>query len=165
MTHYTGEQAQFGPPLSISTIAEICRQDPDRERRRWAVYKNQIVGIGSPTSEFFSWRGFVIRSTGDYDIYKPMLLQSTGHLIELRAPGAYNDLVHCGALTEDVVATWHGFRSFQDEESAKLKLLPGMRDRDRVRTVSVDGIPWELHMIADSAARCIATASYLKECV
>lgn len=166
MTHYTGESEQFGPALAASVIYQICQQQPYQERRWWKVYHGEIVGEGTEGSEFFSWRGFVIQSTGDYEIYKPRLFQSSGYLIGLRSPTNYTDLVHYGALTDDVLATWHEHRRSYDTSMAQHyrgPTPPGLTKKRPVVTVPIDGIPWELHAISDATARCTAIEAYLTE--
>lgn len=167
MTHYVGETEQFGPALEISEIYQICRQRPYQERRWWKVYQGRIVDVGAPGSEFFSWRGFVIRSTGDYEIYKPQMLQSTNQLVGLRDPVKYIDLVHYGELTDEVLAGWHEHRCHADALQAQFlggPSPPGYpKKKAFVGGVSIDGIPWELHAISDVTARSVAIEAYLDE--
>lgn len=158
MTHYTGETEQYGTPLTISEIMAICRQGSYQERRWWKVNKNQIVGVGTESTGVFSWRGFVVKSTGDYQIYRPYALTSAGWLDGLWDDVRRHDTVLYGELTEAAVDSWFDtLRVAIDRLAAKKSL----GDSARTRLLPVDGIPWELHAISDPTTRNAAVEAYL----
>jgi len=161
MTHFTGESEQFGVAWTPDQIAAVCLQKPYQDRRYWKTYKNTIVGIGTEASEVFSWRGLLVRSTADYDIYKPQLLYSAGNFMPLRN-AHYLDVVCYEPLTDKIYVDWLEYvRAFDDAlKSPRPNALLAPKKKS---VLPVDGVPWEIHGISDAEPRRIAIEAYLDE--
>lgn len=134
--------------LTVSQVAEICTQRPYAEMRWWSLWHDTIIEPGVPAMGTFSYRGFLIKKTADYDIYKPFVFYTKpdDHVASVTPLSRGPTLV---AYQIRDLSAW--FEFLWTEIAAGYQRLPE----------SIDGIPWQIHSIEDRDARLFAIDAYL----